>query len=152
MKPPQIPFKKHLKIRPYWLSGRVFANGPEDLCSISGRVIPKKKWYLISPCLALSIIRYVSRIKWSNPGKGVAPSPTPQCSSYWKGSFQEALNYGYQLYFYYNVLVFIFQAFYSYVLSSYFQNVHPWYILLNYEYLVWERLNFLFTINSSVDF
>ena len=23
---------------------------------------------------------------WSNPGKGVAPSPTPQCSSYWKGS------------------------------------------------------------------
>ena len=34
------------------------------------------KWYLIPPCLALSIIRYVSRVKWSNPGKGVAPSPT----------------------------------------------------------------------------
>ena len=37
------------------------------------------KWYLIPLCLTLSIIRYVSRVKWSNPGKGVAPSPTPQC-------------------------------------------------------------------------
>ena len=33
-----------------------------------------KKWYLMCPCLTLSIIRYVSRVKWSNPGKGVAPS------------------------------------------------------------------------------
>ena len=33
-----------------------------------------KKWYLIFPCLTLSIKRYVSRVKWSNPGKGVAPS------------------------------------------------------------------------------
>ena len=63
------------------LSGRVFAEGPEDLGSITGRVIPKK-WYLIPPCLRLSIIRYVSRVKWINPGNGVAPYPTPQCSSY----------------------------------------------------------------------
>ena len=35
-----------------------------------------KKWYL-PPCLTLSIVRYGSRVKWSNPGKGVAPSPTP---------------------------------------------------------------------------
>ena len=48
------------------------------------------KWYLIPPCLTLSTIRYVSRVKWSNPGKGVAPSPTPWCSSYWKGSLQVA--------------------------------------------------------------
>ena len=53
----------------------------------------KKKWYLIPPCFTLSIIRYVSRVKWTNPGKGVAPSPIPHCSSYWKGSFQVALNY-----------------------------------------------------------
>ena len=59
-----------------------------------------KKWYLIPPCLTLSIIRYVSRVKWSNPGKGVAPSPTPQCSSYWKGSFRGALDYSHQLYFF----------------------------------------------------
>ena len=39
-----------------------------------------KKWYLMPPCLTLSIIRYGSRVKWSNPGKGVAPSPTPRCS------------------------------------------------------------------------
>ena len=33
-----------------------------------------KKCYLISPCLTPSIIRHVSRVKWSNPGKWVAPS------------------------------------------------------------------------------
>ena len=57
------------------------------------------KWYLIPPCLTLSNIRYVSRVKWSNPGKGVAPSPTPWCSSYWKGSLLVTLDYGRQLYF-----------------------------------------------------
>ena len=41
-----------------------------------------KKWYLMTPCLTLSIIRYGSRIKWSNPGKRVVPSPTPWCSSW----------------------------------------------------------------------
>ena len=30
-----------------------------------------KKWYLMSLCLTLSIIRYGSRVKWSNPGKVV---------------------------------------------------------------------------------
>ena len=44
------------------------------------------KWYSILPCLTLSNIRYISRVKWSNPGKGVVPSPTSWCSSYWKGS------------------------------------------------------------------
>ena len=41
-----------------------------------------KKWYLIPPCLTLNIIRYVSRVKWSNPRKKVAPFRTPQGSSY----------------------------------------------------------------------
>ena len=59
-----------------------------------------KKWYLIPPYWTLSIIRYISRVKWSNPGKGVAPSLTPWYSSYWKGSFPVALNYCcQQLYF-----------------------------------------------------
>ena len=35
--------------------------------------------YTTRPCLTLSIIRYLSRVKWSNPRKRVAPSPTPQC-------------------------------------------------------------------------
>ena len=49
---------------------RVFTNGPEDLGSIPGRVIPKtQKWHLILPYLTLSNIRYVSRVKWSNSGK-----------------------------------------------------------------------------------
>ena len=51
-----------------------------------------KKWYLMMPCLTLSIIRYISRVKWCNPGKGVVPSPTPWCSSYRKGSLQVILD------------------------------------------------------------
>ena len=47
-----------------------------------------KKWYLMPPCLTLSIIRYGSRIKWSNPGKWETPSPTPWWSSYRKGAFE----------------------------------------------------------------
>ena len=46
----------------------------------------------------LNTQQYKVCIKWSNPGKGVAPSPTPWCSSNWKGSFLVALDYGRQLY------------------------------------------------------
>ena len=53
----------------------------------------KGTWYLFSN------IRYVSRVKWSNPRKGGAPSPTPRCYSYWKGSLLVALDYSCQLYF-----------------------------------------------------
>ena len=45
----------------------------------------KKKRYLMPPCLTLSIIKHGSRVKWSNPRKGVAPPPTPWYSSYRKG-------------------------------------------------------------------
>ena len=65
------------------LAGIEFAIGPGDLGSNPGHVISKTlKWYLIPTCLTFSNIRYVSRVKWSNPGKGVARSPTPRCSSY----------------------------------------------------------------------
>ena len=67
----------------HWTIGRLFANGPEDRFSIPGQVIPKtQKMELIPPCLILSIIRYVLRVKWSNPEKEVAPSPTPRCCTY----------------------------------------------------------------------
>ena len=46
-----------------------------------------KKGFLMPPCLALSTIRWGSRVKWSNPGNRVAPSPTPRCSCYWKGAY-----------------------------------------------------------------
>ena len=48
---------------------------------------------MIPPCLTLSIIRYVWRVKWSNPGKEGAPSPTPRCSSYRKKSLLVTLDY-----------------------------------------------------------
>ena len=58
---------------------RVFAHGLGDLGSIPEAESYQrlKKWYLIPPCLTLSIISYGSRVKWSIPGKEVAPSPTP---------------------------------------------------------------------------
>ena len=48
---------------------RVFTNGLGDWGSIPGQVIPKtKKMVLDPPCLALSNIKYGSRVEWSNPG------------------------------------------------------------------------------------
>ena len=64
--------------RPISLVGRVFANGTVDQSSVSYQRL--KKWYLILPCLIFSIKRYGPRVKWSNPVKRVASSPTPQCS------------------------------------------------------------------------
>ena len=59
---------------------KVFAYGPG---SIPGRVIPKiQKWYFIRPWLAFGTLRWGSRVKWSNPGNGVAPSPTLRCCFY----------------------------------------------------------------------
>ena len=56
------------------LMSRVFSNGPGyPVNSYQGL----KKWFLMPPCLTFSIIRYGSRVKWSNPANEVAPSPTP---------------------------------------------------------------------------
>ena len=76
------------------LEGKVFANSPGDRGSIPDRVVRKtQKWYLVLSCLRLRIIMYVSREKWSNPGKGVARPLTPRCSSYRKGSLPVTLDY-----------------------------------------------------------
>ena len=45
---------------------------------------------------------YVLRVKMSNLGKGLAPFPTPRCSSYWKGSLLVVLDYGRQLYYHHH--------------------------------------------------
>ena len=45
-----------------------------------------KKRFLVPPCLTLSIMRYKSRVKWSNPGKGVMTFLTSSYSSYRKRS------------------------------------------------------------------
>ena len=78
---------------------RVFANDPGDLGSI-----PKtQKRYLMPPCLTLSIIKYGSREKWSNPREGVVLSLTPWCSSYRKGKLGVNFDYGRQLYLLYTL-------------------------------------------------
>ena len=65
------------------LVDRVFANGPEDLGSIPGRVIPKTLKMVLDTSL-LNTLQYKVRMKGKvgNPGKGEAPSSTPWCSSY----------------------------------------------------------------------
>ena len=67
-------------VQPIGILLRVFANGPGDRGLIPGQVIPKTLKMLLDKYLTL---HYKVRIKgkWSNPGKGVAPSPIPQCSS-----------------------------------------------------------------------
>ena len=62
-------------------SGGVFANGPGDLGSIPGCVIPNTIIMVLVTSL-LNTQQYKVYIKWSNPGKGVVPSPSPRCSSY----------------------------------------------------------------------
>ena len=61
---------------------RVFANGPGDLGSIQGQLIPKTQKMVFDAAL-LNTQHYKIRIKgkWSNSGKEVAASSTPQCSS-----------------------------------------------------------------------
>ena len=83
------------------LGVRVFANGPGDLGSIPGCVIPKTQTMVLDASL-LNTQHYKVRIKGKveQSRKGVAPSPTPWCSSYRKGSLRFTLDYGRQLNFY----------------------------------------------------
>ena len=81
------------------LGVRVFANGPRDLGSIPGRVIPKTQKMVLDTSL-LNTQHYKVRIKGKveQSREGVAPSPTHWCSSYRKGSLRVTLDYGRQLY------------------------------------------------------
>ena len=83
------------------LAVRVFANGPGDLGSIPGRVIPKTQKMVLDASL-LNTQHYKVRIKGKveQSREGVAPSPTPWCSSYRKGNLRVTLDYGRQLYFF----------------------------------------------------
>ena len=58
-----------------------------------------QKWYLMPPCLTLSIIRYGSRVKQSHSGKGLASTPTPWWCSDWKGRLKITLDCGRQIYY-----------------------------------------------------
>ena len=81
------------------LAVRVFANGPGDQGSIPGRVIPKTQKMVLDASF-LNTQHYKVRIKGKveQSREGVAPSPTPWCSSYRKGNLRVTLDYGRQLY------------------------------------------------------
>ena len=68
---------------------RVFAIGPGDRGSIPGRVIPKTQKMVLDAAL-LSTQHYKVQIKGKvgqSRKKGITPSSTIRCSSYWKGAF-----------------------------------------------------------------
>ena len=70
-----------------------FTNGPEDQGSIPSLVIPKtQKMVRVASLLNTQHYKVWIDGKWNNPGKGVGPSPSPQCSSYWKGSLWVAID------------------------------------------------------------
>ena len=77
----------------------MFANGPGDLGSIPGWVIPKtQKMVLDASLLNTQHCKVQIKGKVEQSREGVAPSPTPWCSSYRKGSLRVTLDYGRQLY------------------------------------------------------
>ena len=77
----------------------MFANGPGELGSIPGRVIPKTQKMVLDASL-LNSQHYKVRIKGKveQSREGVAPCPTLWCSSFRKGSLRVTLDYGRQLY------------------------------------------------------
>ena len=77
---------------------RIFANCPGDRGSISGWVKPKTQKMVLDASL-LNTQNYKVRVKGkqSNSGKGIMPSLTYRCSSYWKMSLRVALDNGRQL-------------------------------------------------------
>ena len=95
-----LVFSEHSDFFLIGLAVRVFANGPGDLGSIPGRVIPKTQKIVLDASL-LNTQHYKVRIKGKveSSREGVAPCPTPWCSSYRKGSLRVTLDYGRQLYF-----------------------------------------------------
>ena len=89
------------------LAVRVFAIGTGDLGSIQVESYQRlKKWYLMRPCLTLSIIRYGSRVSGAIQGKESRPPLHLDVVSYRKGSLRVTLDYGRQLYIYWILIWF----------------------------------------------
>ena len=132
------------------LAVRVFANGPGDLGSIPGWVIPKTQKMVLDASL-LNTQHYKVRIKGKvEPSReGVAPSPTSWCSSYRKGSLRVTLDYGrQQLYFTYTRFSRLAEIRWSVCISksqrilcvSFFRTDSG---LCIYNLVVWSNFNFL---------
>ena len=89
----------------------------------------------MSPCLTLSNIRYESRVKWSHLGKGIRPSPTPQCYSYWKRSLLVPLNYSRQLYLHIRGG---FNKFTDFFLYRHLKLLYSWKFSILLLYILWD--------------
>ena len=107
---------------PPWQYSRVFTNGPGDLGSIPGRVIPKTfKIALDTSLLNTQQYKVSINLKWSNPGKGISPYPTPRCCSYWKGSLLVALDHGSTLYL--RIILYIYLIAWIFIFDHWFHAV-----------------------------
>ena len=72
----------------HWPSGRVFANGPGDVGSILGCIIPKTlKMVLDTSLLNTQQYKVCIKGKMEQSRERIVPFPTHWCSSYWKGAF-----------------------------------------------------------------
>ena len=128
------------------LGVRVFANGPEDLGSIPGRVIPKTQKMVLDASL-LNTQHYKVRIKGKveQSREGVAPSPTHWCCSYRKGSLRVTLDYGRQLYF-------IFTSQWKcirFILIIYHSFIYLFYLFSNNEFILF-RFNSFYCFTYSI--
>ena len=117
---------------------RVFANGPRDLCSIPGRVIPKTQKMVLDATM-LNTQHYKVRIKGKveqSRERSSAP-PIPWCSSYRKGSFRVTLNDSHQLYLL-NIYIYI----YIYIYKIWFNGISAFhcYLMPNgvYAYIIFR--------------
>ena len=69
-----------------------------------------KKWHLMPPCLTLSFIRYVSRVKWSNLEEAVALSSTPRCSSTYDLIYLWIFSFTDHMYIYIYIYIYIYMC------------------------------------------
>ena len=135
--------------------GRVFANGLRDWGSIPVWVIPNtQKMVLDASLLNTQNCKIQIMGKWWNPGKRVAPSSTPQCSSYFKGRLWVALDYvwtyyllNYYIYIYiciYIICFFCNQNFkVKYCFSTMFMKFILWIVGLLVDWLVGWLVGFM---------
>ena len=122
------------------LGVRVFANGPGDLGSIPGCVIPKTQKMVLDASL-LNTQHYKVRIKGKveQSREGVAPSPTPWCSSYRKGSLRVTLDYGRQLYFTYIMI----DCCYKKNLKRFTSHLILWHLVKSMHLLLYSLIKWL---------
>ena len=102
------------------LVGRVFANGLGGLGSVPGCVIPRTlKMVLDTSLLNIQRCKVCIKVKVEQSRERSSASPTPRCSSYWKGSLLVALNYGCQLYVYISLSLSLSIYIYIYIIYIY---------------------------------